>query len=111
VACSADGNEQIFLAGEVYRLNHIVRARAAGDESRTPVDGGVKHCPRIVISVVARCEQMAAKARLQLLDGGGSNHDRASVRGQNLQFGVCCDSQNIYTTEALCKGRQSRNPD
>ncbi len=74
MAGAANGNEQVPLASEIDSLDHIVVAGAAGDERRPPVDRGVEHGARAVVSLIVRQDQVTSKAGFQLVDSGRRDH-------------------------------------
>ena len=69
VPAAAHGDQQPSLLGETDGGADIGDPGASRDESRAPVDRAVPHLAVLVISRIARADELAAEHRLQLLDG------------------------------------------
>ena len=64
VAGTTDGKKQIFLAREIHRLDHVLRAGAPGDECGPPVDRDVEYGTCGIVLRIVRDDQLAAKAHM-----------------------------------------------
>ena len=69
VPAAAHGDQQPSLLGEADGGADIGDPGASRDESRVPIDRAVPHLAVLVISRIARADELAVEHRLQLLDG------------------------------------------
>src|SRR5262245_33553272 len=70
VTATAHGHAHMVLPGKVDCGDYIGRASAAHDQRRPLVYHRIVDLPSCVIAVIARTEQGATQARLELLHGG-----------------------------------------
>lgn len=74
VAAAADGEEQILLAGEAHRGDHVGDAGTAGDQRRVFVDHAVVDASSNVVAEIPGLDQLTAQRRLQPGDGRGRSN-------------------------------------
>ncbi len=86
------GQQQVVLAREVHRGADVGDAGRLHDQRGMLVDRFVQHPPGLVVARVARQEQRATQARLQLLDGRLLDDGRAAApgHGRNAAGGLGC---------------------
>ena len=70
VAAAADGDGEVLLAREARRPHDVGDAGTAGDQGRAAVDRAVPDRARLVVVRVARTDELAAQALLELGERG-----------------------------------------
>src|SRR5947209_188026 len=65
---AAHGQCQLVLAGKVDRGNHIGHIHAVGDQGGSLMDHAIVDPKSLLITSIARTQQLAAHARYKLLD-------------------------------------------
>ena len=70
MATGADSDQQIPLAREAHRRNHIGHARAAGDAARMAIDRAVPDLAGGVVTGAGRQQQLAAEGFRQPFEIG-----------------------------------------
>ena len=68
VAATANGHEQIVIAGEADAGHHVVGACAARDQRGTLVDHAVPDLARGVVAAVGGTQQRAGETGRELID-------------------------------------------
>jgi hypothetical protein len=84
VATGADGDQQVALAREAHRGDHIGHACAAGDAGRAAVDRAVPDLAGSVVTGARRQDELAAEGFRERLEVGGD-------------VGCCCIGGHIAT--------------
>jgi hypothetical protein len=77
VAPAPDGDLEVAVAGEAHRCGHVGGATAAGDHSRSSVDGAVPYGACAVVLVMLRGDHVAPEPGD--LDRGSLRHRSSSV--------------------------------
>ena len=86
VAATADGDEQVIGPGKLDGPDHVGRATALGDQRRTAVDHSVPDLAGPVVAVLARQEQGAPQAGLEILHRrpGQDGFTASKARGRQV---------------------------
>src|SRR5512134_2971510 len=79
VAAAANGNQKVVLARKVHGIDHVGYARAASNDPRVLVYGGVPDPPSLVISRIARKDYFPSESRPKGLD---------TVIADDVPFGI-----------------------
>ena len=97
VAPASYGDLEVAVAGEADRCGHVGGAAAAGDQSRSSVDGAVPHGACAVVVMMLRGDHVAPEPGN--LDRGSCCHRSSSVDGLIATSGGTEEKAAIWTSK------------
>ena len=107
VAAAFDRDEQARFTREIHSVLHVRRSLGLHDQRGTLVDRRVQNKTRLLVSIMARQQQIASQAVAELLHSGSLERDARAVSGDGLDVHVDFHRRAQNCSERAA-GRQRR---
>ncbi len=87
VTAATNRYQNVIGSSEIDRIDNVGDTGAAGDEGGSFVDHRIKTCARLVVSVVARTQQVTTQSHTEFLDHRFVERDIATCGRHNIDAG------------------------